>query len=248
MQLLESPTMPSDLAHGLYLALKEAKSSGLLSEDSLEEAQDIIKYTRGRGWDWNRHWAAHAYLSWTQNFVKAYQCGMIWADINKDKMGRFLSILDLGCGSGASMAGLCLALRDKVDRIFIHGVDNSRSMLTLCEKTFKEWADFSWNINATLEFADVDVYIGQSLNNWDIVMASYLFCAAKKLSPNDFHHKSMIVIDLPDAGFSKISICDKNFRLAYNPHRSIDVGFLEKLGLDTKPDDWHPDIIPLKEG
>lgn len=248
MHLLESSSMPSDLAHGLYLALKEAKPNGLLSEDCLEEAQEIVKYTRGKGWDWNRHWAAHAYLSWTQNFHKAHQCALIWAKMNKDKLSKRLSILDLGCGSGASMAGICLALRDKCDSIVVHGVDSSRPMLTLCEKTFKEWADFTPNIKATLELADADMYIGQSLNNWDIVMASYLFCAAKKLNPNDFHHKSMIVIDLPDAGFSKISICGKNYRLAYDPYRSLDVGFLEKLGLGIKPDDWYPEIVPLKEG
>lgn len=238
---IEPNLIPSQLASSIRSVLGEAVQFGRLTPQLVEESAKIIRETRGSGWDWTVHWAAHTYISYVQNFIKAYQTARIWAK-NKEK-SRTLTVLDLGCGAGASTAGTVLALQEKFNTIIVHGVDTSPDMIGVYRNTFEDWCQSnSCTIKASSEIANAKKYIYSDLHEWDLVVCSYLFCGDKSIHQDGLRKKNSIIIDLPDEGFSRIQILGKRYVLKYDKERSLDVSFLNDLGLGVGPDDWYPVI------
>jgi hypothetical protein len=121
--------LPWHLASALRDVLIRAPAE-LLNPNIVSELRSIIRARQIPNYE--RHWAAFAYLYYHENFQKAYLAAHYFLSRSFD---RVLRIIDLGCGGGASTAGVICALQaigphpPLIEKTI--GVDTSPSQLEL---------------------------------------------------------------------------------------------------------------------
>jgi limonene-1,2-epoxide hydrolase len=119
--------VPPRVESGLFDVLRDATPE-ILNNETVSQVRAIL----GSGGlpNYDRHWAAFAYMYYMANFAKAFLGASLLVERPRN---RPLSIIDLGCGGGASTLGvvsaLCSQLNVGVSRIV--GIDASTVQLDL---------------------------------------------------------------------------------------------------------------------
>lgn len=232
--------IPDDLSHGLILSFNDLRGNGELTSDLIDEVIDIMNF-KWKGFLLNKHWPAHAYLTWVQNFHKGYIAAQEWYKISRKPTD--ITILDLGCLDGAYSAGICSALSGKVKSINIHGVDQNKRIIDFYNQIFVSWADFSSNIKATSENGSIDGYFVSNLKLWDIVVINLMSNANKTLAKNALTNSNKIIIDIPENGMHDIWINDHPYEVRYDKSASLELRFMQSLNFDQKPNDKQPLLV-----
>lgn len=166
---------PTGLAKRLSRIVVRHDRDHRLSSDALcDEVK--ARARRGLSMDYRKHWVAFAKLYFVQNYWKCYRAA---AKMPCRAAPRHrLRILDLGCGGGSSSAGVIAALTRRFDLpgIDILAIDSSMEQVTLYEKICLEWLREKSSISCTLKHRDAFALFDSDDSQWDLIIASYLFC------------------------------------------------------------------------
>lgn len=190
--------LPERLEH----ALEEALRADLETTLSACSISDVEKRVRsGESLDYDSDAAPFAYLYFAANYIKGY----LVAESCLDLADHPLRILDVGCGSGASTAGVVSALAAKGHSIEqVVGVDHSSTQLEWFEHVFATWMNCECpTTEVVLDQDDARNAIEEvvhEVGSYDLLILSYILC---ELPPNE--QKAILeLLDLAETEFLAI--------------------------------------------
>lgn len=129
-----SGSLPEEVQKGLFDAL--SKASEEIHPDRLSTVRNTIR--SGNLLSYDRDWAPFAYLYFGANFAKSYLATRQLAWSPNDPV----TVLDLGCGGGASTLGALAALRrghPTIEVAEVVGIDRSPEQLALFREVLSPW-------------------------------------------------------------------------------------------------------------
>lgn len=142
-----------------------------LTAESVQHVQRAIR--TGRLLDYDLHGVAFAYLYFALNFAKSYTYTREGVYLHRSEGIR---VLDVGCGAGASAAGVIAALDDmgqvQVSRVV--GIDSSIVQLGLFDRLFRSWMSDGRPTTTVKAYSGSAVQFLMDAGPHDIVVMSYL--------------------------------------------------------------------------
>jgi len=167
--------LPKNLEKVLFRELQLQGTKNLKNVIWLNDFRAAIR--NGYVPNYDKEVAPFNYLFFGANFIKARTAFLKLIKLSAQHHSKY-RILDLGCGAGASSAGVLAGLMSKDSRIQIRvefiGVDCNPIQLSSYRKIFGAWANTMPNISVKTMHADALDFLKANPHGWDLILCSYL--------------------------------------------------------------------------
>ncbi|MCC7539344.1 MAG: class I SAM-dependent methyltransferase [Deltaproteobacteria bacterium] len=203
------------------------------------------RVSRGEVPDYNQDAASFAYLYYLSNFSKAAAgCSLVRSTLRRPRIDDVLSILDLGCGSGASTAAALLTgLSSGWRQIRICVVDSNQVQLDLARGIIDRLLPANSLVQVDYRHGDAEETLRSSARRVDLAVCSYLLC---ELPPEKSgriwralrrgSNPGAYVVVQPGVGIDSATIWTAGQRIGWRyPPGGLDGSFLTGLGLQHAP-------------
>jgi limonene-1,2-epoxide hydrolase len=165
--------VPAELDEALARVLRQFPEN-MLSDAELDALKREIRENAAP--NYARHAAAFAFLYFGVNFAKAF---LAVSSIPRSEASRFKRIIDLGAGSGASLAGTVAGLKamlgDACNLCEVVAVDRSVDQLNILEKAVAPWIEETLEeVRVRTVCGDVFDFIAHAESSDSLVVMSYL--------------------------------------------------------------------------
>jgi len=177
-----SGRLPEELDAAMAVVLK-SQIGPSFDEARVLEVRNSVR--AGAVPNYDVDWAAFNYLYFSANFLKSYLAARVSSICLAP---RPLTILDLGCGAGASTAGFIFGLQSLGHRVSrVVALDTNRSQLHAFRSATALWIQ-SWNsaIRVDVFESDMQVFMKTREEDFDVVLLSYSLCELAVESQADF--------------------------------------------------------------
>lgn len=232
------------LDHGMA-GLLEPHLGSLLTDSAVDKVAASICARSNPRYDID--WAAFNYLYYSANFLKAYLVAQAFRYLLP---GRDLSILDLGCGGGASTAGFIAGLINVGMRVAsVKAVDTNQPQLNVFSNVTLPWLRLAMPCGAIEIMHDdmIDYCNRQAEPPPDVAILSYSFRELEDENQSRLrailnerfvsHRSTVLIIDSDPFGHG---VCvqligpEQTFRVPYD-NVLFNCSAIENIGLQARP-------------
>jgi hypothetical protein len=237
--------LPSLIEGALFHALKNS-DQGSISDQSLAKFRTLIRQRHTP--NYANSWPLFNYLYFASNFIKSYIVGRAF------DLGRYsdkIEILDLGCGSGASIAGFISGLYDQ-NRVMppiarIHCVDRCSAQLQALKTIVFPWMqELLPRAEIFIDLNEIEDFIQDTTSLGNLVIMSYV-SSELTLDKNSWIRNQLntrlsnrtdslqIIESHPEGNAIQVESLDGQVSVAAYDNVSIDLSILETLGFSERP-------------